>query len=65
MLLISELRHVAAFAVKFQPVLASQSGYELLIGVRFCSTQLVVEMNNGENDTKVMTQCKQQAQERD
>ena len=58
-----QLRRIAAFAIKFQPVLARQSLYKCLIRVRFRSAQLVIEMNDGNYDAQFLTQLQEQTQQ--
>jgi hypothetical protein len=50
--------------MKLQPMLTRQFRDKLLIRLRLCPAELVVEMNNGQNDAKLVTQFDQQAQER-
>ena len=49
--------------MKFQIVRACQIGNESLIGVRFLPTQLVIEMNDGQDDTDFAAQLQQQPQQ--
>src|ERR1022692_228544 len=60
----SLLCHIAAIAKKLQPVRARQSRDKLLIRLRLRPAQLMVEMNDGENDAKLVTQLKQQTKQR-
>jgi hypothetical protein len=60
----SKLRHIAAFAVKLQPMLSSQIRDKFLVRIRLGPAQLVIEMNDRENDPECLTQFDQQTQER-
>jgi hypothetical protein len=42
--------------MKFQPVRTGQPRNKFLIGAGFAPTQLVIEMNNGEDDAKFRAQ---------
>lgn len=64
MFLGSELRRIPATGIKLQPTLPSQSRNKLLILIRLRPAQPVIEVNNGENDTKYLTQLDQQPQQR-
>ena len=57
-------RHIAALAIKLQPMLKSEARNEILIRIGLRPSQLVVEMNNGKNDAEFMTQFEQQPQKR-
>src|ERR1700685_1930412 len=65
MLMRSQFRSIIAFAIKFQPVLASRSLNEHLIRVGVSTAQFVIEMNDGKDDAEFVTKFEQQAQERD
>ncbi len=57
-------RNIIAVAIRFQIVPARQFRDEPLVGIRLLPTQLVIEMNNGEDDAEFAPQLQQQAQER-
>jgi hypothetical protein len=58
----SKLSHIAAGSMKLQPVIASKPANKLLIRLRLRATQPVIEVNNRENNAKLLTQLKQQPQ---
>ena len=64
MLLSGELRRIATSRIKLQPMLPSQPRNKLLIRVRLRPAQPVIEVNDGENDTKFLSQLDQQPQQR-
>jgi hypothetical protein len=59
-----KLSHITASRMKLQPTLASQPRDKRLIPVGLRRAKLVVEMNDGENDAKFVTQLKQQPKQR-
>ena len=61
----SQFRRIAAFAIKFQSVLASQDLNKRLICIGFRSAQFVIEMKGGKDDAEFVTKFKQQTEERD
>jgi hypothetical protein len=63
MFLGSEQCRIATSGIKLQPMLTSQPRNKLLIRVRLCSAQLVIEVNDGENDAKVLPQFEQKAKQ--
>jgi hypothetical protein len=56
-------RHITAINIKLQPVLTRQFRDKLLIRLRLRPAQLVIEMNDGDNDAKFVTQFNHQPQE--
>jgi hypothetical protein len=64
MLLSRDLLHIAALAIKLQPMLTSQIGDKLLIRVRLRPAHLVIEMNDAEYDAEFLPQFDQQSQQR-
>jgi hypothetical protein len=63
MFLSSQLRHIAASTTELQPVLTSQSRNKRLIRLRLRPAQLVIEMNNRKNETKLLPQFNEQAEQ--
>jgi hypothetical protein len=51
--------------VKLQPVLLSQTGNQALIRFRLCTSQLVIEMDHGQNNAKLLAQIEEQAKQGD
>src|SRR5437899_10596276 len=52
-------RHIVAVRQKLQVVLPRQTADELLIRVRLLPAQLVIEMNDGRNNSQLTTQLQQ------
>ena len=52
-------RHIVAVRQKLQIVLPRQTADELLIRVRLFPAQLVIEMNDGRNNSQLTTQLQQ------
>jgi hypothetical protein len=57
-------RHVTAVADQFKAMLLSQLADERFVRIRLHASQLVVEMNNGENDTNFLSQFEHKAEQR-
>lgn len=64
MLLRRMMRHVVAVAMKLEIMRTSQVCDKFLIRIRLAPPQLVIEMNDGENNSKFAAQLQQQAQKR-
>ena len=56
------LRDVITVAEEFQIVLASEARNELLIGIRFCPAQFVIEMDDRHDNSKLSAQLEQKPQ---
>jgi hypothetical protein len=56
--------HIAAFASDLQVMQIRQRANELLVGVRLCSSELVIEMNNRKDGAKFVPQFEHQPQQR-
>ena len=57
-------RHVTAVADQFKAMLLSKLADERFIRIRLRASQLVIEMNNGENDTDFLSQFEHKAEQR-
>jgi hypothetical protein len=57
------LRDIVGVTKKLEIVRARQTRDKLLVGIRLRSAQLVIEMNDGDNDAKFVTQFNHQPQE--
>ena len=56
-------RNITTIAIELQCVFASQCAHEFLIGIRFCPTQLVIEVNNREDNPQLPAKLQQNPQQ--
>jgi hypothetical protein len=56
-------RNISAIAIELHCLSASQCRHEFLIGIRFCPTQLVIEMDNKQDDSQLAAKLQQKPQQ--